>query len=119
MAVDPDIVGVVAEIDAPFACQIFRPQQPHRSIAGVRDIDGIARRLVADALRLLQPGERASHPAYRKIDNTETVIPQLGDEKLLPLQIDCEMVDAAADRPERNLSFELQRRSGERKGGKK
>src|SRR5947207_3196907 len=84
--IDPDIIGVVAQIDAAFARQVFRPQQPHRAIPGIRDIDRVSRRLISDPLRLLQSGHRASHFARRKIDDAETVIPELGDESCCRLR---------------------------------
>lgn len=49
------------------------------------------------------------HLARRKIDDAETVVVQLGDEELLSLKVDSEMIDTAADRSERDLGFELER----------
>src|SRR5690349_11649961 len=42
-SIDSNVIGVLAQIDAPFARQVSRPQQPHRAVATIRDVDNIGR----------------------------------------------------------------------------
>jgi hypothetical protein len=56
-------------------------------------------------LRLAQPGDCAHRFSSCQIDDAQAVVAQLGDEQPLPLQIDAEMVDPAADLAERDLSL--------------
>jgi hypothetical protein len=108
--VHPDVVRIVAELD-PSVGRVVRPlKEPQRPVAPVGDEQRVARRQIADPLRLLHPGEAAYQLASLEIDDTDAVVAELGDEQPTAIEIDRHVIDASAHRAERDLAFELQRR---------
>ena len=112
--VDADIVGVVAERDAAARREIRAAIKLHRAVAGIGDIERIGAREIADALRLFQPGHAVHNRPRREIDDTDTVVAELGDEKPPAREIDGKMIDPARYGTERDFCLEHQRRLGGR-----
>ena len=112
LRVDPHIVGVVAELDAPDRREIVAAQYAHRAVAGIRHIDAVGKRDVGDTLRLAQAGDRAQHLARCQIDHAQAVVAELGNKQPLALHIDAEVIDPAADLAERDLRLEHEGRAG-------
>src|SRR5215468_6150820 len=103
------IVGIVTELDAPDRGQVLAPQHIHRTITGVRYKYAIYKRDIRNALRLAQTGDLVQHLARCQIHDAKAVIAELRNQQPLPLQIDSEVIDAAANLPERYLRLEYQR----------
>src|SRR5262244_3360044 len=97
------IVGIVTELDAPDRGQVLAPQHTHRTIAGIRYKYAIYKRDIRNALRLAQTGDPVQHLARCQIHDAKAVVAELRNEQPLPLQIDFEVIDAAANLPERYL----------------
>ena len=93
--IDADIVCIAAQLNSSRRLVVASFKQSYRTVSGIGDIEHIGRRLVADALRLLQPWNPADHSAISEIDNANTVIAQFGNEQALPLQINRHVVDPA------------------------
>jgi hypothetical protein len=111
--VDADIVGVITQFDAAELSEIVSPQDANGTIAGTGHIHSVTRWLETNALWLLKTGQGVTQCTFDEIDDADGVVAELGNEQKLVFQIDSEMVDAAANGPERNLGFQLeQRRSG-------
>jgi len=62
-----------------------------------------------NALRLAQIGDPTQHLARCQIHNAEAVVAELRNQQPLALQIDAEVIDAAADLAERYPRLEYQR----------
>ena len=109
--VHPDIIGIVAELDASDRCKIIATQHPHRAVAGIRHIDAVCKRDIGNTLWLAQVGDPAQHLAGRQIDHAQAIVAEFSNEQPLALQIDAEVIDAAAHPTERDLRFEHERRA--------
>ena len=112
LRVHPNVVRILAELDAPGRSEIVAPQNPHRAAAPVRHVDAVGRGDIGHALRLAEAGNRTQHPASCQVDYTQAVIAELGDEKSLALGVDAEVIDAAAHLSERDLRLEHERCPG-------
>jgi hypothetical protein len=62
--------------------------------------------MIAKPLRLLQTGNDLNHFVDIKTDDGHGVVFELGHKKAIALEIDCEMVDAAANLAKRDFPFE-------------
>jgi len=102
------IVGIVTELNAPDRGQILGPQHAHRAVTGVRYKYAIGKGDIRNALRLAQIGDPTQYLARCQIHNAEAVA-ELRKQQPLALQIDAEVIDAAADLAERYLRLEYQR----------
>ncbi len=99
LSIHPHIVGVVAELDASDRRKIVAAQYMHRAVAGIRHKDAVGERDIGDALRLAQAGDRAQHLPGCQIDHPQAVVAELGNKQPLALQIDAQVIDAAAHLP--------------------
>ena len=48
-------------------------------------------------------------PAAAQIDNSNAIVFELGDKHMLARRIECEMIDAAVDRPECDLFLQFEK----------
>src|SRR5215468_12072306 len=80
----------------------------HRTITGVRYKYAIGKRDIRNALRLAQTGDPVQHLARCQIHDAKALVAELGNKQPLPLQIDSEVIDAAANLPERYLGLKYQ-----------
>ena len=106
--IDADIVCIAAQLNSSRRLVVVSFKQSYRTVSGIGDIEHIGRRLVADALRLLQPWNPANHPSICEIDNANAVIAQFGNEQALPLQINRHVVDPTTHIAERKPSLKLE-----------
>src|SRR5262249_32565302 len=103
------IVGIVTKLDAPDWGQVLAPQHMHRTITGVRYKYAVGKRDIRNALRLAQTGGPVQHLARRQIHDAKAVVAQLRNQQPLPLHIDSEVIDTAANLPKGYLRLEYQR----------
>src|SRR5215469_9588027 len=80
-----------------------------RTITGVRYKYAIYKRDIRNALRLAQTRDPVQHLARCQIHDGKAVVAELRNQQPLPLQIDSEVIDAAANLPQRYLCLEYQR----------
>jgi hypothetical protein len=105
--VDAHIVGIVTELNAPGRGQILAPQHAHRTVTGVRYKYAIRKGDIRNTLRLAQIGDPAQDlPAAQ---DAEAVVAELRNQQPPALNIDSEVIDAAAHLPERYLRLKYQR----------
>src|SRR5215468_10679180 len=84
--------------------------EAHRSVAGIRDVEGIGRGSVAHALRLPQPRQGPNDPTGVQIQHSNAVIAELGYVESLPSNINREVIDASLHVSEQQLRLENERR---------
>jgi hypothetical protein len=99
---NPNIVGIIAQLDGAKGSQIRALVHPHRSIFPIRDIYRVRRGLVANALWLLQPAKGLHDLASLQINYTNSVVTQLGNIQPVAPWIDGQVIDAAPDVPQCN-----------------
>ena len=104
--VDPHIVCVVAELDAPDRHQIVTAQYAHRAVARVRHIDAVGKGDVSDTLWLMEAADRAQHLPRCQVDHPEAIVAEFCNKQPLALYIDAEVIDPSADIAERDFCFE-------------
>ena len=104
--VDPHIVGIVTELDAPDRREILPVQHAHRAVTPVCHIDVVGKRHVGDTLRLAEAADRTQYFPGCQIDHPQAVVAEFGDKQPLALYIDAEVIDPAADIAERDFCFE-------------
>ena len=103
------VADIVTELDAPDRGQIVAAQYAHRAVTGIRHKYAIRKRDIRNALRLAQPGDLSQYLARCQINHAEVVVDEFGTKQPLSLQIDAEVIDAAAHLPERYLCLEYER----------
>src|SRR5262249_38758713 len=94
------------EIDQSALRKIGTLIQPQRTIASIRHVKGVGRRVEGEPLRLLEPRNSAYDFVFFYIDHADRVVAELRNENALATDIDREMVDAAADIAQRNLGLQ-------------
>ncbi len=115
--IDTDIVGVVIERDLPMRRKIRALIEIDGAGIPRRDVQRIGRGDIAETLRLLLVLQVPDQLSHLEVDDADSVVAELGDEKALAPEVDREMIDPARDRPKRNLALQNQRRiCGRRKG---
>src|SRR5262249_30872263 len=104
------IISIVTELDTPDRGQILGLQHAHRAVTGVRYKYAVRKRDIRNALRLAQTRDPVQHLARCQIDNAKAVVAEFRNQQPLPLQIDSEVIDAAANLPKGYLHLKYQRR---------
>src|SRR5882762_10819630 len=107
--VDPNIVGILPELDSSRGRQVLSVQQVHRAIGRAGHIDGVGRWLVGDALRLTKSGQGSQQLVFFEIHDANAVIAQFRDIQPLSCGIHREVINATFHISERDLGFEHQR----------
>src|SRR4029077_10778055 len=107
--VDPNIVGVLLQLDGSRGRQVLCVQQAHRAIARAGHINGVGRSLVRDALRLTKSGQGSQQLAFFEIHDANAVIAQFRDIQPLSRALPREVINATLHISQRDLGFEHQR----------
>src|SRR5579885_548795 len=116
LAIDPDIVGVLAELDPAYGRKIRALEETDRAVTRIRGVKRVARSEISDALRLFQARQPLDYLALGKIDDSDAVVAQFGDKKPFMREIDGKVIDAASDFPQRNFCFDRHRLGRARSG---
>src|SRR4029079_5492381 len=106
---NPDIVGIISEVDAIRLLPGCILEDANRTIPRVRDPKRARSRLPADALRLGQPVDARELPTGREIDHGDAVIAKFGYEKPMALDIGGKVVNAPLDGPKRDVAIDRER----------
>jgi hypothetical protein len=93
--VDPNIVGIRAQIDSTHLDQVFPLIDANRAITGVGDVDAVRTWLVPYALGLFEPGNCLENRTVLEVNDAETVVAEFGDVEPLPCDIQGEVVYSA------------------------
>jgi hypothetical protein len=104
-SVDANIVSVAIKLNLTFRLVLVSFEQSHRTVAGVGDIKHVRGKVVADALRLLQPRDCLQQLAIGEIDDTNAVVAQFGYEQPLSFQIDRHVVNPPVHIAKGDLGF--------------
>src|SRR5215813_75090 len=107
--VEPYIVGIVTQGDPPRFGVVAAAEEPHRSVAAVRDIQSLNSGNVSHTLRLLEAGDPVYDLLLLQINDGHSVIAELGHENTLAGQIDRHVIDTAAHFSQWNFRLNLQR----------
>jgi hypothetical protein len=108
IGIKSNIIGVAAEIDPTGNAVVGAAKKPHRSVAGIGDVDRVIGGHVANTLRFRQAVDGPSLLARRKIDYADAVVAQFGNEQTPPRHIDRHVINTPPYRAERNLGIKPQ-----------
>ncbi len=108
--IDADIVGVVAQIDTPDLVPIHCTVETDRTVAAGHD-DLRLRTEIRHALRLVQALNSSDDVAAREIDVIDGAIAIFGDEEMLVLKIERQMINATLHVRQRDSARQPERRS--------
>jgi hypothetical protein len=107
--IDPDIVSVIAKIDAPELREVLTPEKPQGAVSRVRHVKRVCCGEIANALRLSKAADSAGDLGFLKVDHPDGIVAEFRNEEPLVTRISGEMVDPALDLPKDNLGFKHQR----------
>jgi hypothetical protein len=110
LRVDANVVSIAAKFDSSGGRKISSLEKPHRSVAGIRDVQRIRRRIVAHPLRFSEVADEAVEALGFHVDHGKAAMTERRNEQTLPGQIDRHVIDPAADIAQRDLRFQLKRR---------
>src|SRR5258708_4099324 len=101
-AVEPFIIGVIAQLDNGDLFPVCAAIEPQRSVTA-RDGDLLLFRQPRHALRLLQSSNPSGNPAGAEINVIDAPIAIFGDEQVIALSVESHVVDPTPDVGELNL----------------
>ena len=84
IAIDPNGVGVVFKSDLADRFKLRPAERRQNAITAVRYVQRLGFRDVCDTLRLIEPLKPADDLPSIDVDDTDGVVPQLGDEQPPP-----------------------------------
>jgi hypothetical protein len=108
-AVEPDVVGIVAQRDRTRGLERIALIDAHRSVAAIGDPECLAPFMPGHALRRAEALQTARQIAGLEVDDADAVVPEFGHEQALTLGVVGGVIDPAGDSAERDLGLELQR----------
>src|SRR5690348_13331125 len=104
------VIRIVTEGDLAHGGELCATEEPHRTVTGIGDVQGIRGWLVPDSLRLLKSGEGLGHLALFQVDDADRVVAEFRDIEPLAFNVHCEVINASVHAPQRNLRLHGQRR---------
>ena len=107
--IEPDIIGIIAEIYCADGRQFRAVEQAHRAVASARNCQYIGIRRIGDTLWIFEAFDAAGHGSRRKIDRVHCSITEFGNEQALASEIDCQVIDAAGNTLQRDRALQHER----------
>ncbi len=104
-----NVIGVFQSVDVCAANECRARKEIDATAAAVGDEQRLRFGQPGDTLRLLQRLEAHAAPPGAKIDHLDAVVSERGDEQTLAIEIDVEMIDAAADIGQRDGLYKRER----------
>ena len=78
--IDPDIVGVVSQVQPAAGSEIATAKKLDGPVAGIGDNDHVRAGNIGDALRCLEPTEPVEESAGPEVDHINAIVAELGHE---------------------------------------
>ena len=83
-AVEANVIGIVTEIDTSCRDIAIAAVEPHRTVAAIGDIEGVGRRHIGNALRLLEARQTVNDFRILQINNRYAIVTKFGQKHPLP-----------------------------------